>query len=140
MSAFLAPARPRTVTITLWGVFLLGTWNAGRALAVGWRSELLLEIGVQPDPRWRLMVALLWSLIFWGAALALWRNQPIARLVIPVLLFFYALSEFGFLLFLSQSTLAKRAWLMYTVFHLGTILFSWWTLNRSAVRFYFNQR
>ncbi|MCZ7667936.1 MAG: hypothetical protein M5U34_12460 [Chloroflexi bacterium] len=39
--------RPRSVTIILWGVFLFGVWNVGRALALYQQMDLLLELALR---------------------------------------------------------------------------------------------
>ena len=69
------PKRPRPVTITLLGVMLLGTWNAGQVFALTQQVSLLLNFDVNPDPRLLLLFAGVWMALFWGAAIALWRRQ-----------------------------------------------------------------
>ncbi len=137
MSAIIALARPRTVTITLWGVFILGAWNVGRALTLGQQSRLLLEFGVVPDPRWRLIIALMWSSLFWGLTILLKRKRPITRQAIPLLILVYALFELGFLFFFAQAMPARRAWLVNMVFYGILFLFVSWALNRPAAKVYF---
>lgn len=137
MSVYLAPNRPRSVTITLWGVFLLGVWNVARAIALVQQSAVLLTLDVQPDPRLHLIMALVWAIAFLALAFALWQKQPFARQAIPLLLLLYALYELSLLVIFVQSPLARRSWLLNTLAYIETILFAHWALNRSAAQAYF---
>jgi hypothetical protein len=139
MSPFLAKSRPRGVTIVIWGVFLLGAWNAGRALTLSRQHELFLEWGVRPDPRLRFALALLWMILLWGLTIALRLRRPGIWRSVPVLLALYGLYELGLLSFFVRNPFARRAWLVNTFFYLGSVLFVTWTLNRRSARAYFRE-
>ena len=83
MSGFSAPNRPRTVTITFWSVIFLGTWNLGRALALGQQLELQKILNLQPDPRLRLAAAALFTGLFFTLGWQLWRKRPFTISAIP---------------------------------------------------------
>jgi hypothetical protein len=129
--------RPRTVTITLWGVFILGGWNLARAVVLSRQSSLLLALGVSLDPRLRLIIALCWAILFWGAAFALWRKRPFARQAIPIILLLYGLYQLSLLLFFTQTQTAQRRWLLNTLSYTVAVLFTLWALNRATVITYF---
>jgi len=131
------PIRPRSVTMTLWAVFLLGGWNGGRALAVGLNYRTLAAFHAIPAPQVRLGIALVWAVLFLGMALALWQRRPFTRTAIPMLLSLYALVELGTLIFMAQSPSARQSWLINSLFYLFLILFSVWGLNRTAVKTYY---
>lgn len=132
------PKRPFPVTLTLWGVFLFGAWNAGRVVALSRDIQLFLDWGVKPDPRLRLALALVWAALFLGIWLALRGRRPLARAVVPVLLLFYAINELSFLLLFVQSAPARQSGVINALFYIAITLFSGWALNRTAVKPYFN--
>jgi hypothetical protein len=84
MSALSAPNRPRSVTITFWSVIFLGTWNLGRAIAIGQQLEIAKVLGIQPDPRLRLAGAVLFTVLFFVLAWQLWRRRPFSLHAIPI--------------------------------------------------------
>ncbi len=135
-----APIRPRSVTMTLWAVFLLGGWNGGRALAIGLNYRTLAAFQTTPAPPVRLGIALVWAFLFLGMARALWRRRPFARTAIPLFLILYALIELSSLIFFAQSPSARQSWLLNSLFYLALILFSVWGLRRTAVKNYFEER
>ena len=132
------PSRPRTVTMMLWVVFLLGGWNGGRAIAISLNSRTLASFNITPDPQLRLGSALIWAVLFFGIAIALWRRRPFTRRAVPLLLSLYAIYELGLFIFYAQSPSARYSLLVNALFYGLTILFSVWALNRTAVRAYFN--
>ena len=132
----ITPNRPRSVTLTFWGVFLLGGWNGGRLLAIGANYRLLAAFSTTPSPLFLLLMALVWMLLLWAAALALWQKRPFTRRGIPSLLFVYAVYELILLLF-AQTEPARSGWLINILFYLFIVLFSYWVLNRTAVKPYF---
>lgn len=138
MSIRSAVTRPRSVTITLLGGLLLGGWNVGRAIVLGRQSRLLLTFDIDPDPRLRLIIAVIWALLFWGVAFALWRRRPFTRWAVPLLIFLYTVYEVGLIAFFAQSPLAQLRWPVTAVAYLVVILFTYWALNRSAVITYFD--
>lgn len=134
------PRRPRAVTITLWGVFLLGGWNTGRAIAIAQQMSMLLALEIIPDPRIRLIIALVWALIFFGLTIALRRGRPRTRQTIPISLLLYGLIELGLLLIFVQAPGARRSWMLNSITYGGMTAFAYWALNRLAATSYFKER
>lgn len=132
--------RPRSVTLTFWGVFLLGGWNCGRLLVLGLNYRLLATFPTIPTPFFRLMMALVWMLLFWAAALVLWQRRPFIRRAIPSMLFIYAVYELSLLLIFAQAGPARSSWRVNALFYVVIIVFSYWALNRTAVTAYFRDQ
>lgn len=82
-------------------------------------------------------MALVWMLLLWAAALALWQKRPFTRRVIPSILIIYAIYELGLLLIFAQAQPARSSWLINLLFYMAVIVFSYWALNRTAVKPYF---
>ena len=129
--------RPRSVTLTFWGVFLLGGWNCGRLLSISLNYRLLTTFSTSPTPLFRLVMALVWMLLLWAAVLALWQKRPFIRRAIPFILIVYTAYELGLLLIFAQAGPARSGWLANTLFYLAISVFSYWALNRTAVKPYF---
>lgn len=132
-----APTRPFSVTLTFWGVLLLGGWNGGRVLAMSLNYRTLARLNAAPDLRIRLGMALVWAILLGGAAIGLWQRRPFTRKGLPLLLSLYAMYELGLLALFAQSPSACNSWLVNTLFYLSIMLFSIWALNRTAVKTYF---
>ena len=132
--------RPRSVTLTFWGVFLLGGWNCGRLFVIGLNYRLLATFSTTPTPLFRLVMALVWMLLLWAAALVLWQRRPFTRRAIPAILFVYAAYELGLLLIFAQTEPARSGWLINGLFYLFVIVFSYWALHRTAVKSYFRDQ
>jgi len=138
--ASLAPHQPRSVTFALLGVFLLGLWNFGRALALNQQMALLIELAVRPDPRVRLVIALIWGFLFMGLWWLLRRKRPFTRRLIPLILVFYTLYELGLTAIFGQNHLLPQSIWFNLGFYTLLILWYFWALNRkTAVNSYFNQ-
>ena len=137
MSLPTVPKRPLTVTLTLWGVFLLGVWNVGRSIAWGRQSHILLALGATPDPRLQLIIAVVWGLVFLGLALALWQRRPFVRRAVPISLTLYAVYRFSLLHFFAQVPLNRQGWLLLLLVYLAAIVWAHWTLNRAGTKAYF---
>lgn len=137
MSAFRRPARPRSVTITLWGVFLLGAWNAAEAVTLGRKSGLFLELDVVPNPRIRIALALVWAILFGLQTVLIIQKRQSSRRATPLLLALYALTELTLLLIFAKAPAAKRSLLPNALFYGVAISFTYWALNRSAADSYF---
>jgi hypothetical protein len=86
------------------------------------------------------MMALVWMLLLWTAALALWQKRPFTRRAIPAILFVYAIYELGLLLVFAQAGSARSSWPINTLFYVVIIVFSYWALNRTAVTAYFRDQ
>ena len=128
--------RPRSVTLTLWGVFLLGVWNLARALALGQQRDLLQEFAAKPDPTLRLVIVLVWGAVFLGLVEALRRKRPFTRRLIPLTIMLYALYEIGLILFFT--TAARQTLVLDILTVVGLVAFTGWALNRMAVAPYFH--
>ena len=129
--------RPRTVTITLLGVILIGIWSAAQALAMARQIDLYLTLGVKPDPRLLLVFSAAWAVLFLGSAIALFRRISFARWLIPLLIFLYALYELLLQGMFVQAPITLQNWLFRFLLFDVTVLFALWSLNRSAARSYF---
>ena len=136
MSSHTAPNRSHTVTITLWSVIFLGTWNLGRAIAIGQQLELAEVLGIQPDPRLRLAGAAIFTVLFFGLAWQLWRRRPFSLRAIPITIACYTVYETGIWLLFAQPPRNWSLWLITTFILIGTVLFTRWSLWR-ATRTYF---
>jgi len=132
--------RPRTVTLALWGVFLLGVWNFGRAVALLQQMDLLLEINVQPDPRFRFIMALIWGIVFIGLWWLVRKKRPFTRKFLPLVLILYAVYELSLTILFAQTSLAQQALRLNLSFYLLLVLFITWALNRSASNNYFTTK
>ncbi|MFO7680167.1 MAG: hypothetical protein R6X34_08960 [Chloroflexota bacterium] len=135
-----APHQPRSVTLALLGVFFLGLWNFGRALALNQQMDLLIELAVRPDPRFRFIIALIWGVLFMGLWWLLRRKRPFTRRLIPLILVFYTLYELGLTAIFGQNHLLPQSIWFNLGFYTLLILWYFWALNRkTAVNSYFNQ-
>jgi uncharacterized membrane protein YczE len=133
-------SRPRSVTLARWGVFLLGVWNFGRVLALSQQMGLLLELTIQPDPRFRLIMALLWGFVFIGLWWLMRRKRPFIRKLLPLILILYAAYDLSLTILFAQTSLAQQAIWLNLSFYLGLILFMTWALNRTAANNYFTNK
>jgi hypothetical protein len=129
--------RPRGVTITLLGVILLGTWSAARAGALARQIDLLVALETRPDPRLLLIIASLWAILFWGAALALFFRRTSTRWLIPLLVALYALYALSLEGLFESSAVPAQGWLLRILLYDGIILFVAWSLNRKEAKSYF---
>lgn len=135
MNPALPTTRPRSVTLTLWGVFLLGVWNFGRALALLQQRELLQELEARPDPVFRLGMALVWGVMFAGLAVALYRRRPFTRRLLPLMIAVYAFYEIGLILIFTVA--GPSTLVLETLLAAGAVGFCYWALNRPVVTQYF---
>ena len=129
--------RPRSVTITLVGVILLGAWSAAQAFAMAQQVTLLLALNIRPDPRLLLVLAAGWMLIFWGLAIGLRRRWSFTRWLIPLLFLLYALYEFVLRGLFVRIPISGQSWLLRILLYSVAVLFAIWSLNRSKARSYF---
>ncbi len=129
--------RPRSVTITLLGVILLGAWRAAQAFAMAQQIALLLALNIRPDPRLLLVIAVSWMILFWGSAIALWLKWPFSRWLIPLLLILYALYELVLQGLFVRIPISGQSWLLRILLYSVAVLFAVWSLNRSKTISYF---
>lgn len=135
------PRRPRSVTFVLWGVFLLAAWNTARVVAFARQAGLLIQQGAKPDPRWLLVLSVIWMVSWWGMMVWLWQKRPFTRRVIPLLLALYSCYQLTLLVFFAQTPLAQQSVPMTALFYTSLVLLSYWGLNRkTAVITYFERR
>jgi hypothetical protein len=132
--------RPRTVTLLLLGVFLLGVWNFGRALALSQQTDLHLELTVQPDPRFRFVMALIWGFVFMGMWWLIRKKRPFIRKLLPFMLIIYTIYELGVKIIFAQTQAARQEIWLNLVFYLVLIALITWALTRTAVINYFTNK
>ena len=121
--------RPRSVTLTGWGVLLVGLVNIWRSASLFRQLELLLELDVTPDPRLRLVIAVAWSLFFCGLTVAIWRRFRMVRFAVPAGLFIYSIYRMSIVYLSPAYSGFDRIWLSLAVYGVA-VLFSIWALNR----------
>ncbi|MFQ5421078.1 MAG: hypothetical protein ACE5EY_12035 [Anaerolineae bacterium] len=103
-------------------------------------SRLLLALAAAPDPRIRIGLALLWTVLFWVLAAALWWRRPFSRRAIPILLTIYALVEGGQQLLFTQVPGNWQARLFTGMLFILVIIAVRWALTRPAAQSYFADR
>jgi hypothetical protein len=118
------------VTITLWGVFLIGVWNAGRAWAFWQQGELLRELGARPNPTIIMGLAIIWAVVWFAWGVTLWQKRPFTRAAIPITLIIYALYELSLLTWLAVTPPPQQGWRFHVLLFTIMTLFSLWSLNR----------
>lgn len=140
MSGFSVPNRPRTVTIVFWSVIFLGTWNLGRAIALGRQLELQDILNLQPDPRLRLAAAIFFTLLFFSLAWQLWRKRPLTIRAIPRTIAGYTVYETAVWLLFAQPPRNWSLWLLTSLILIGSILFTRWALRRATHTYFYYER
>lgn len=131
-------SRPLSLTIIAWGVLLLGLANGWRAIGLYRQSALLIELGVVPDPRLRLVIAVVWAVIFVALAGMLWYRRRVTRWAIPGLIAIYSLYQMALTLLFSKSPDALRGWPLTGLLSMIIFLALTWFLNRAANSWYFD--
>ena len=127
-------SRPKRVTIALWCVFLIGMWNVGKAITFYAQKQYLLTLEITPDPRVLLTGAFVWSILFLGLSLGLWRRmlrpqRPFTYKVIPVTLAIYLIYELSLLLFFAQHPISGGSWFIRIITSLLIVSFAYWALG-----------
>jgi hypothetical protein len=135
-----AARRPAFVTIVLWGVFLFGSWQVGTAVAVRRQIAVFDQFNIAPDPRFQIITALFWALLFVAGWWFLRQRRPWSRHLLPALFLLFALTDVGGRwLWSSAQTDTRRLW--YTgLFYFCWILFTFWALNRPGTQSYFMEK
>lgn len=121
------------------GGFLIGVWNGGRVIALQ-QSMNQIALHTRLDPRLRLIIALIWAVLFIGMTVALWQKRPFSRRIIPILIFCYGLVDLSLLAFGIRNPLNQQSWLIEVMLYTGLTLFSYWALNRPATILYFSHK
>ena len=116
MSAPTVTTRPRIVPVVLWGMLVLSLWNLGQAVALFIQLDGLAELSLTPDPRWRLAMAVIWSMLFGVAAVLLWRRHPRCWPLVPLLLAIYGVYKLVIIIVFSNLPPAMLPALAYVAF------------------------
>ncbi|MCB0035672.1 MAG: hypothetical protein KDE51_16685 [Anaerolineales bacterium] len=138
MSRFLPRITPRSVTITRWGVFILGIANGWQAAVLYQQAAVLQEFAPVISPTIRIGLAAVWAVLLCLLAGAIWWRRPWVRTAVPVALIAYTLYHLAMLV-IAESSIAKEGWLGDLLLGLTGAAFSIWALRRSAVASYFQQ-
>lgn len=131
--------RPKSVTFTIYFVFLLGVMNSWRVVALWQQSELLLSYDPSLNPRIRVVVSFVIAVLSLWLAAALWRKKPFTRHTIPLLWLGCALYRMMLLGVWVQSPVARQGWAGEMVVYAAAILYTIWALNRRANQPYFSE-
>lgn len=83
----------------------------------------------------RLVIALVWGVVFLGLAEALRRKRPFTRRLVPLLIAGYALYEVGLILVFTAT--AGQTLILDGLTAVSAVAFTGWALNRTAVTNYF---
>jgi hypothetical protein len=129
--------RPRSITIIIWGLFLLGLANGWRAIGLNRQGGLLLALDSSLNPGVGLAFALIWSILFIIAAVTLWQRRTWTRFLIPGLLLTHGIYQLALVLIFARSAASRNAWLAIGLLFTLALLFSVWALHRPSVRWYF---
>jgi hypothetical protein len=131
------PKRPRTISLVLLLLLILGFIQFATVVALSRQSALLLDLQVKPDPRLRMIIAAVWTAVYWSMAIALWRKAAVTRWLIPLFLALNALYEIAILGLFAQVPITGDQWLLYGLFAVALVIFAWWALNRGAAKAYY---
>jgi ABC-type enterochelin transport system permease subunit len=132
-----SPKRPRTISLILLLLLILGTIQLATVVALSRQSALLLDLQVKPDPRLRMIIAVVWMALYWGIAIALRQKVSATRWLIPLLLALNALYELVVRGLFAQVPVNGDQWLLNSLFAAAFVLFAWWALNRNAAKTYY---
>ncbi|VAW30627.1 hypothetical protein MNBD_CHLOROFLEXI01-2062 [hydrothermal vent metagenome] len=136
MSLLSPPNRPHSVTLTFWSVIFFGTFNLGRAIAIGQQLNLQQTLNIQPDPRFRLAAAGLFGVLFLGLAGKLWWKRPFTIKAIPIAIACYAVYETAVWGLFTQPPRNGSLWLLISLIFISNILFTRWALRRNAKTYF----
>jgi hypothetical protein len=131
------PKRPRTITIVLWGLILVGLWEGGKVVALTRQLRLLLELETSPDPRLRLVMAGVWTVMLLSTAVALWARKPFARWLVPGLLLVYVVYQFVLVALSVRVSGGTANWLLDVLLATAVLLYCTWALNRETATSYY---
>ena len=129
------PHRPRFVTLVLASVFALGLWNGLRAVALFLQLDLLLTMNSLPNPIIRLGINLLWSALFFGMEMGVWRKRPFVPHILPKLISIYALYNLLLHRIYAQATYNPAQWLLNGLLYILFITATQWILTKNKTYF-----
>lgn len=138
-SYFGRQTRPRTVSLTFWGMLGLGLANGWRAIGLGQRSDLLLALDASLNPWLGLVLALFWCILILITAVALWQRRKWTRFMVPLLLLIHGIYQVGLVLLFARSAASRNAWPLIGLLFTLVGLFSFWALYRPSVRWYYKK-
>ncbi|MCL4262500.1 MAG: hypothetical protein KJ069_04770 [Anaerolineae bacterium] len=101
--------------------------------------DLLVTGGIQPDPLWLAVFALVWAGLFGGVAWLLQQRRPFTQYTIPLLLLLYGLYTIGLRLIFSPLPFAANGGLLITLFFAAAVFLSFLGLRRATSRYYFQE-
>jgi hypothetical protein len=127
------------VTITAWGVFLLGATNVWLCFGLLGQRVLLEEQGAVVSPLLRFWAALIWAVLFFSLTVSVLQRRRLARLLLPLSLLFYGFYNLGQVWFFAATPTARQGWWVAAVGFLLATLWAAWALNRPVSRSYFQQ-
>ena len=131
MNPFAASLRRRAVGLVQLGVWLLALLNGARALAL-WQQEAWLSgLPTTLDVRWRLVAALVWSLLMILAAVVLHRGPRSAQRLIPLLLVAYGVLELSMMILFASTLPAALPIVLYAAF-VGLAAWALWRPSASS--------
>lgn len=126
MSEPLVSTRPLAQRVVLWGVLLLALWNLGRAVALYWQADWTGDLGMTPDLRQRMALAIVWAILFLAAALVLTRRAARIGRLVPLLLALFGVYELGMMIAFTTEPPAPLLVFVYAAF----VCFAGWALWR----------
>ncbi len=130
--------KPKGLTLIAWGLLLLGLTNIWRSFGLWRQSDMLLELGIGPDPRLRLAISVAWAVLFGVSAVTIWTQKRLAHLLAPGVLILYGLYRMSLMFFASQSSGQDIRIIGNLIFYAALALFAGWSLNRPKARQYFS--
>jgi hypothetical protein len=121
----------------IWGTVLLALANGWRAAGLAQQGQLLLALDSSLNPWLGLALALVWSILFIIAAVALWQRWNRSRYILPALILVHGIYQLLLVLIFARSDTARNAWLLIGLLFMLAALFSVWALCRPSVSWYF---
>ena len=120
----------------MWGVLLIGCWNALRVAALLHQNNLLQKQAISPNLTVQLAMAAVWTIVFIGLAGAIWRKRPFTRYTTPFALLLYGTIELVILTLYAHPLTQWQNWPSNILFYSTITLFTAWGLNRSRSHHY----
>lgn len=121
----------------IWGALIIGFANVWRAIGLAQQGDLLLALDASLNPWVGMGLAILWSVLFIAAAVALWQRRAWVRFIIPLLLFTHGIYQVVMVLLFTRSAGSRNAWPAIGLLFTLATFFSVWALYRPSVQWYF---